>query len=205
MSGGEFRLVLLRHGETAWSAARRHTGRTDVPLTEIGEAQARAAGKLLYDLDLSNPLVLSSPRQRALRTAELAGLTGVIVDDDLVEWDYGEYEGLTTPEIQRMSPGWTIWTGEVPEGETADQVRKRADHVLATVIPELATRDVVLVGHGHFSRALIARWAEFEVTEGRRFFLSTAAVTVLGHDHRARTVLAHNLVAPLEPMEGTSA
>ncbi|MGW4530797.1 acid phosphatase [Nocardia sp. NPDC004340] len=202
MSGGEFRLVLLRHGETAWSAARRHTGRTDIPLTELGEAQARAAGKLLYDLDLSNPLVLSSPRQRALRTAELAGLSGVIVDDDLVEWDYGEYEGLTTPEIQRMSPGWTIWTGEVPEGETADHVRKRADHVLATVIPELATRDVVLVGHGHFSRALIARWAEFEVAEGRRFYLSTAAVTVLGHDHRARTVLAHNLVAPLEPMEG---
>lgn len=205
MSGGEFRLVLLRHGETAWSAARRHTGRTDVPLTELGEAQARSAGKLLYDLELSNPLVLSSPRQRARRTAELAGLTGVIVDDDLVEWDYGEYEGLTTPEIQRMSPGWTIWTGEVPEGETADQVRKRADHVLATVIPELATRDVVLVGHGHFSRALIARWAEFEVTEGRRFFLSTAAVTVLGHDHRARTVLAHNLVAPLDPMEGAPA
>ncbi|MGW2662335.1 acid phosphatase [Nocardia tengchongensis] len=205
MSGGEFRLIVLRHGETAWSAARRHTGRTDIPLTEIGEAQARSAGKLLQSLDLSNPLVLSSPRQRALRTAELAGLTGVIVDDDLVEWDYGEYEGLTTPEIQRMSPGWTIWTGAVPEGESAEHVRKRADHVLATVIPELATRDVVLVGHGHFSRALIARWAEFEVVEGRRFFLSTAAVTVLGHDHHARTVLAHNLVAPLDPMEGAPA
>ncbi|MEV0465300.1 acid phosphatase [Nocardia tengchongensis] len=205
MSGGEFRLTVLRHGETAWSAARRHTGRTDIPLTEIGEAQARSAGTLLRGLDLSNPLVLSSPRQRALRTAELAGLTGVIVDDDLVEWDYGEYEGLTTPEIQRMSPGWTIWTGAVPEGESAEHVRKRADHVLATVIPELATRDVVLVGHGHFSRALIARWAEFEVVEGRRFFLSTAAVTVLGHDHHARTVLAHNLVAPLDPMEGAPA
>ncbi|WP_433562729.1 acid phosphatase [Nocardia sp. CA-151230] len=199
MSGGEFRLVVLRHGETAWSAARRHTGRTDVPLTEIGEAQARAAGKLLYDMELRNPLVLCSPRQRALRTAALAGLPGVIVDDDLVEWDYGEYEGLTTPEIQQMSPGWTIWTGETPEGESAEHVRKRADHVLATVIPELATRDVVLVGHGHFSRALIARWAEFEVIEGRRFFLSTAAVTVLGHDHQARTVLAHNLVPPLNP------
>ncbi|MEU6583271.1 acid phosphatase [Nocardia sp. NPDC046763] len=199
MSGDEFRLVVLRHGETAWSAARRHTGRTDVPLTEIGEAQARAAGKLLYDMELRNPLVLCSPRQRALRTAALAGLPGVIVDDDLVEWDYGEYEGLTTPEIQRMSPGWTIWTGEPPEGETAEHVRKRADHVLATIIPELATRDVVLVGHGHFSRALIARWAEFEVIEGRRFFLSTAAVTVLGHDHQARTVLAHNLVPPLNP------
>ncbi|MFE4459107.1 acid phosphatase [Nocardia tengchongensis] len=205
MSGGEFRLIVLRHGETAWSAARRHTGRTDIPLTEIGEAQARSAGTLLRGLDLSNPLVLSSPRQRALRTAELAGLTGVIVDDDLAEWDYGEYEGLTTPEIQRMSPGWTIWTGAVPEGESAEHVRKRADHVLATVIPELATRDVVLVGHGHFSRALIARWAEFEVVEGRRFFLSTAAVTVLGHDHDARTVLAHNLVAPLDPMEGAPA
>ncbi|QVI23687.1 acid phosphatase [Nocardia tengchongensis] len=205
MSGGEFRLIVLRHGETAWSAARRHTGRTDIPLTEIGEAQARSAGTLLRGVDLSNPLVLSSPRQRALRTAELAGLTGVIVDDDLVEWDYGEYEGLTTPEIQRMSPGWTIWTGAVPEGESAEHVRKRADHVLATVIPELATRDVVLVGHGHFSRALIARWAEFEVVEGRRFFLSTAAVTVLGHDHHARTVLAHNLVAPLDPMEGAPA
>ncbi|MFJ9366130.1 acid phosphatase [Nocardia sp. NPDC101769] len=199
MSGDEFRLVVLRHGETAWSAARRHTGRTDVPLTEIGEAQARAAGKLLYDMELRNPLVLCSPRQRALRTAALAGLPGVIVDDDLVEWDYGEYEGLTTPEIQQMSPGWTIWTGEPPEGETAEHVRKRADHVLATVIPELAIRDVVLVGHGHFSRALIARWAEFEVIEGRRFFLSTAAVTVLGHDHQARTVLAHNLVPPLNP------
>ncbi|GAB3208921.1 acid phosphatase [Nocardia tengchongensis] len=205
MSGGEFRLIVLRHGETAWSAARRHTGRTDIPLTEIGEAQARSAGTLLRGLDLSNPLVLSSPRQRALRTAELAGLTGVIVDDDLAEWDYGAYEGLTAPEIQRMSPGWTIWTGAVPEGESAEHVRKRADHVLATVIPELATRDVVLVGHGHFSRALIARWAEFEVVEGRRFFLSTAAVTVLGHDHDARTVLAHNLVAPLDPMEGAPA
>ncbi|MFE3193274.1 acid phosphatase [Nocardia sp. NPDC059240] len=204
MSGGEFRLILLRHGETEWSAARRHTGRTDVPLTEIGEAQARAAGKLLYDLDLRNPLVLTSPRRRATHTAELAGLSHAIIDDDLVEWDYGEYEGLTTPEIQQMSPGWTIFTGETPEGETAEQVRKRADHVLATVIPELATRDVVLVGHGHFSRVLIARWCEFEVLEGRRFFMSTAAVTVLGHDHQARTILTHNLVPPLDPQEGAA-
>lgn len=205
MSGGEFRLVLLRHGETEWSAARRHTGRTDCPLTELGEAQARAAGKLLHDLDLRNPLVLTSPRQRAVHTAELAGLPGAVIDDDLVEWDYGDYEGLTTPEIQQASPGWTIWTGETPGGETAEQVRKRADHVLATVIPELATRDVVLVGHGHFSRALIARWCEFDVTEGRRFFMSTAAVTVLGHDHQARTVLTHNLVAPLDPQQGAAA
>ncbi|WP_067720360.1 acid phosphatase [Nocardia yamanashiensis] len=194
----EFRLVLLRHGETEWSEARRHTGRTDIPLTPTGEAQARAAGKLLAGLHLRNPLVLTSPRQRATRTAALAGFPDAIIDDDLVEWDYGEYEGLTTPEIRKMDPGWTIWTGAVPEGESAEQVRKRADHVLATVTPELATRDVLLVGHGHFSRALIARWAEFDVVEGRRFFMLTAAVTLLGHDHDARTVLAHNLVPPLD-------
>ncbi|WP_235948294.1 acid phosphatase [Nocardia terrae] len=199
MSGGEFRLILLRHGETEWSAARRHTGRTDCPLTEVGEEQAVAAGKLLAGLDLRNPTVLTSPRQRAVRTAELAGLTGAVIDDDLVEWDYGDYEGLTTPEIQQTSPGWTIFTGATPGGETAEHVQQRADHVLATVLPELSTRDVVLVGHGHFSRALIARWCEFDVIEGRRFFMSTAAVTVLGHDHQARTVLTHNLVPPLEP------
>ncbi|MEC3952314.1 acid phosphatase [Nocardia sp. CDC153] len=204
MSGGEFRLILLRHGETAWSAARRHTGRTDCPLTEHGEAQARAARKTLADLDLQSPLVLTSPRQRAVRTAELAGLTGAVIDDDLVEWDYGDYEGLTTPEIQQRSPGWTIFTGETPGGETAEQVGKRADHVLARVIPELSTRDVVLVGHGHFSRVLIARWCEFDVVEGRRFFMSTAAVSVLGHDHQARTVLTHNLVPPLDPQEGAA-
>ncbi|GAB4588449.1 acid phosphatase [Nocardia sp. IFM 10818] len=204
MDDGEFRLILLRHGETEWSATRRHTGRTDLPLTAAGEAQAVAAGKLLAGLGLRNPLVLSSPRQRALRTAELAGLPAPVIDDDLAEWDYGEYEGLTTTEIRRMAPGWTIWTGTVPEGETAGQVRARADRVLATATLEVATREVVLVGHGHFSRALIARWAEFDVIEGRRFFLSTAAVTVLGHDHGARTVLAHNLVPQLDPMEGAA-
>lgn len=194
MAAHDFRLILLRHGETEWSAARRHTGRTDLPLTPVGEEQALAAGKLLTGLGLRDPLVFSSPRQRATRTAELAGLTGVHIDDDLVEWDYGQYEGLTTVEIQRMAPEWTVWTQPTPEGETAEQIRVRADRVLASVTPELANRDVVLVGHGHFSRVLIARWAEFDVREGRRFFMSTAAVTVLGHDYHARTVLAHNLV-----------
>ncbi|MGV9411907.1 acid phosphatase [Nocardia sp. NPDC003693] len=193
MSAHDYRLVLLRHGETEWSAARRHTGRTDIPLTPTGEEQALAAGKLLEDLRLRDPLVLSSPRQRATRTAELAGLTDVRIDDDLAEWDYGAYEGLTTVEIQRTAPDWTVWTAAVPEGETAEQVGRRADRVLDSVLPELTRRDVVLVGHGHFSRVLIARWAEFGVIEGRRFFLSTAAITVLGHDYHARTILAHNL------------
>ncbi|MGQ4599272.1 acid phosphatase [Nocardia sp. R6R-6] len=188
------RLVLLRHGETAWSRERRHTGRTDLPLTDHGERQAAAAGRLLAALQLRKPLVRTSPRQRAVRTAELAGLTGIVIDNDLAEWDYGAYEGLTTPQIRESAPGWTIWTGEVPDGESADQVRVRADRALTTVAPVLSERDAVLVGHGHFSRALIARWAEFEVREGRRFAMSTGAVTVLGYEHDARTIHAHNLV-----------
>ncbi|WP_460700626.1 acid phosphatase [Nocardia thraciensis] len=198
MGDTDFRLVLLRHGETEWSRARKHTGRTDVPLTPLGEEQARAAGRLLGELTLRDPLVLTSPKQRAVRTAELAGLVGAEVDDDLVEWDYGDYEGITTAEIQQTVPGWTIFTGDVPGGESIAQVRSRADRVLATAEPALRIRDVVLVGHGHFSRALIARWAEFGVREGRRFFMSTGAITVLGHDHQARTVLSHNLVPTLD-------
>lgn len=188
------RLVLLRHGETAWSAAHRHTGRTDIALTDRGEEQARAAASVLTGLDLSDPLVLTSPRKRAVRTAELAGLPTAHVDDDLVEWDYGDYEGLTTPQIRETAPGWTIFTGAVPGGESLTAVSARADRVLESVESALRTRDVVLVGHGHFSRVLIARWAEFPAREGRRFFLSTAAISILGHDHQARTILAHNLV-----------
>ncbi|MFD0363747.1 acid phosphatase [Nocardia sp. GCM10030253] len=188
------RLVLLRHGETTWSTQRRHTGRTDLPLTERGEEQARGAGQLLTALKLRDPLVLTSPRQRAVHTAALAGFIDTTVDDDLAEWDYGDYEGLTTAQIRETVPGWTIWTGAVPGGETAEQVRARADRVLTSVEPALPGRDIVLVGHGHFSRALIARWAELDLREGRRFTMSTGAVTVLGFEHDVRTILAHNLV-----------
>ncbi|MFI9509445.1 acid phosphatase [Nocardia sp. NPDC052566] len=194
----EVRLVLLRHGETAWSTARRHTGRTDLPLTELGEEQARGAGKLLAALKLRDPLVLTSPRERAIRTAALAGLSDTVVDDDLAEWDYGDYEGLTTTQIRETAPDWTIWTGEVPGGESAAEVQARADRVLASVVPALPGRDTVLVGHGHFSRALIARWAELDVREGRRFAMSTGAITVLGYEHDVRTVLAHNLVPNID-------
>ncbi|MFQ6327070.1 acid phosphatase [Nocardia sp. CWNU-33] len=188
------RIVLLRHGETTWSTQRRHTGRTDLPLTERGEEQAGRAGQLLTELKLRDPLVLTSPRQRAVHTAALAGLTDTAVDDDLAEWDYGDYEGRTTAEIRETVPGWTIWTGPVPGGETADQVHARADRVLTSVEPTLADRDIVLVGHGHFSRALIARWTELDLREGRRFTMSTGAITVLGYEHDVRTILAHNLV-----------
>lgn len=200
MADTEHRLVLLRHGETEWSAARKHTGRTDLPLTAAGEVQAREAGKVIAGIGLRAPLVFSSPRQRAVRTAELAGLPEPRIEDDLAEWDYGDYEGLTTPEIRESAPGWTIWTGSTPGGETPEEVTIRADRALARVEPELRDRDVVLVGHGHFSRALIARWLEFDVREGRRFFMSTAGVSVLGHDHDARTLRAHNLIAHLDDL-----
>lgn len=190
----EARLVLLRHGETPWSTLRKHTGRTDLPLTGLGERQARAAGPVLAGLGLRDPRVFTSPRHRAIRTAELAGLAGTTVDEDLAEWDYGDYEGRTTEEIRETVPDWTIWTGVVPGGESAAQVQARADRVLMRVLPLLPERDVVLVGHGHLSRTLIARWCDFGIVEGRRFSMSTGGVTVLGFDRETRTVPAHNLV-----------
>ncbi|MBC7304714.1 MAG: acid phosphatase [Nocardia sp.] len=204
MSAPDARLVLLRHGETTWSSQRRHTSHTDLPLTQLGEAQARSAGLVLKSLELRDPLVFTSPRLRARTTAELAGLPHTEIDDDLVEWDYGDYEGITTAQIRESVPGWTVWTAPVPGGETAEQVGTRADRVLGRVEPVLPERDVVLVGHGHFSRVLIARWAEFGVGEGRRFAMSTGAVSVLGFDHDAHTIWAHNLTVRTEPTEGAA-
>lgn len=187
------RVVLVRHGETDWSVQHRHTGRTDLPLTATGAEQATAAGRLLAGLGLRDPLVYVSPRARARRTAELAGLTGATVEPDLAEWDYGDYEGRTTHEIRTRDPGWTVWTGTIPGGETAARISARADRVLGATAAALGDRDVILVGHGHFSRALIARWLGFEVREGRRFALGTAALSVLGYEHEERTLRAHNL------------
>ncbi|MGW5386983.1 acid phosphatase [Nocardia sp. NPDC003963] len=187
------RLVLLRHGETDWSVQHRHTGRTDVPLTRTGIRQAAAAGRVLAGLRLRDPFVCVSPRERARHTAELAGLTDLTIDPDLAEWDYGEYEGRTTPQIRTGDPGWTVWTGAVPGGESAAAVGARADRVLSRAAAVLGDRDVILVGHGHFSRALIARWLGFDVREGCRFALTTAAVSVLGYEHEDATLWAHNL------------
>lgn len=187
------RVVLVRHGETAWSSRHRHTGRTDLPLTTTGTWQAAQAGRIVTALRLRDPRVYVSPRLRARNTADLAGLAPTTIEPDLAEWDYGEYEGLTTPQIREQRPGWTIWTGTVPGGESAEQIRARADRVLATATAALEAHDVILVGHGHFSRALIARWLGFEVREGRRFALSTAAISVLGYEHGEPTLSAHNL------------
>jgi broad specificity phosphatase PhoE len=179
---GPGRVLLLRHGETEWSASGRHTGRTDVPLTDRGREKARATAALGAALlhGTAPALVLSSPRSRARTTAELAGLHVDRVDERLAEWDYGDFEGLTTPQIREQVPDWTIWTGPVPHGETAEQVAARADSLLADVAT--VDGDVVLVGHGHFSRVLIARWIALPATEGVRFAMDAASWAVLGHE-----------------------
>jgi probable phosphoglycerate mutase len=180
MSG---RVFLLRHGETEWSRSGKHTGRTDVPLTERGRERAVATGRLGQRLlDGAPALVLSSPRSRARDTAGLAGLVVDRTDERLAEWDYGECEGRTTPEIRETVPGWTVWTHPCPHGETPEQVAARADALLADARAATADGDVVLVGHGHFSRVLVARWVGLPAVEGVRFRMEAASWAVLGDE-----------------------
>ncbi|WP_256987741.1 acid phosphatase [Rhodococcoides fascians] len=187
------RVVLLRHGETEWALAGKHTGNTDVPLTAHGEQQAVEAGSLLTLLNLRDPVVISSPRERARRTADLAGLEVDRTWDALSEWDYGDYEGITSSEIHETVPHWTVWTHPCPGGESIGDIAVRVELVLSVVLPLLEGRDVVLVGHGHFSRALIAGWTEASITEGKRFALSPAAYSLLGFEHSFRQLMAHNV------------
>ncbi|GLZ29885.1 phosphoglycerate mutase [Lentzea sp. NBRC 105346] len=178
-------LYLLRHGQTEWSESGRHTGVTDIPLTPEGEQQARRAGAVLARLrntDVPPRLVMTSPRQRATRTAELAGLHVTETTELLAEWNYGDYEGVTTPKIRETVPGWTVWTHPIPHGETAEQVEQRAKAVLKTAREALQAGDVVLVGHGHFSRVLIAAWLNLPPSQGVHFGLDPAGITVLGDE-----------------------
>ncbi|EIV93739.1 histidine phosphatase family protein [Frankia sp. QA3] len=192
------RVVLLRHGETEWSRLGRHTGRTDVELTAEGERQA--AGQATRLSAWSFGLVATSPRVRARRTADLAGLvttpeTEREVWADLAEWDYGGYEGITTATIRETAPGWTVWTAPVPGGETAEQVGARADAVLRRLHPWLERGDVALVGHGHMLRVLVARWLGLQPRAGAYFVLAAGGLSVLGHEHEAPVVEALNLPA----------
>jgi probable phosphoglycerate mutase len=191
-------VYLVRHGETAWSRTGQHTSRTDVSLTAFGEQQARRAGAVLARLratDLPPALVLTSPRERAFRTAVLAGLAVDETTEALAEWDYGEYEGRTTPEIREEVPGWTVWSHPVPGGETADAVSARAAGVLARVRAALPGGDVVLVGHGHFSRVLVAGWLGLPAAQGVHFGLDPAGITVLG-DERGDPQVRRSNVPP---------
>lgn len=195
MSVGEHRLVLLRHGETEWSRDRKHTSTTDLDLTDAGRDQARAAALTLAELRLDNPLVVSSPRRRALATAELAGLTVDEVAPLLVEWDYGDYEGMTTHDIRTETPGWLLWTYGCPGGESVDQVSMRADQAVALALDHMSERDVVFVSHGHFSRSVITRWVEQPLREGARYGFGTASVAVCGFEYGLRQLSALGLTS----------
>jgi probable phosphoglycerate mutase len=190
------RLWLLRHGETEWSAEGRHTGRTDVPLTEQGERQAAAMRDMFADVHPT--LVLCSPRSRARETARLAGFADIVIDDDLVEWDYGDYEGRTTSEIRADDPGWDLFTHGVPNGDTIADVSERADRVLTRAAEALQKGPVVLVGHGHFSRVLGARWVGLGARGGAHLQLGTAAPSLLGMYHRQPVIVHWNLPNPAE-------
>ncbi|MFE9649520.1 histidine phosphatase family protein [Streptomyces sp. NPDC006365] len=180
-------LLLVRHGETEWSRSGQHTGRTDLPLTRRGEEQAKLLAPLLTGRSFA--LVLTSPLGRAVRTAELAGLSGPAVDPDLHEWDYGGYEGVTTAEIHRTRPDWDLWTDGVPPGadgqpgESPVQVGERADRVLSRVAPVLPEGDVLLVAHGHFLRVLTARRLGLPPSDGRLFRLETGTLSRLSTEH----------------------
>jgi len=173
-------IYLIRHGETAWSLSHQHTGRTDIPLTERGERDARALSAKLQSVKFAQ--VWSSPLTRARRTAELAGFADRLeTDDDLMEWNYGAYEGRRTSEIRAERPGWNPFVDGCPGGETVADVGVRADRVLARA--RAVQGDVALFAHRDILRVIIARWIMLPAVEGQRFYLETAAISVLAYDH----------------------
>jgi broad specificity phosphatase PhoE len=190
-------VVLVRHGETEWTRAGMHTGRTDIPLTERGREEARAVGVELRERRFA--LVLTSPLARASETCRLAGLGGeAAIREELMEWDYGAYEGRTTIEIRGERPGWTLWRDGVPDGETAAQVGARVDRVIADL--RAAAGDAAVFAHGHVLRVLAARWLGLEPDAGRLFALDPATISILGYErespvvrmwNRSRTVERH--------------
>jgi broad specificity phosphatase PhoE len=190
------KIVLVRHGETEWSRTHRHTGLTDIPLSQAGEFKAEIVGDELAGIPFG--LVLTSPLTRARETARLAGFADALPDENLVEWDYGAYEGITSAEIAEQRGGpWSIWTDGVPPGETpgesAADIERRALALRDRVHPHLeAGERVLLFSHGHFLRALAAVWLDLEVKDGSLLALDTAAISVLGYEHGRRVIASWN-------------
>ena len=185
------KLILVRHGETEWSRTGKHTGRTDIDLTDRGRNEAELVAPTLKGWDFAH--VYSSPLSRALDTAKLATLGSgeLIVDDIFMEWDYGIYEGRTNAEIQEAEPGWSKWVGAIEDGETAHEVGVRADQAIERLLSGAADGPVLLFAHGHFLAIFIARWLGLDATEGKRFIMQTATVTQLGTkrgDHVLKTL-----------------
>jgi probable phosphoglycerate mutase len=190
MSALRQELWLIRHGETEWSAAKRHTGRTDIPLTPTGERQAAALSRSLAGRKFAS--VLCSPLRRACETCRLAGYGDVAsMTDDLLEWDYGVYEGKTTQQIRLEQPGWSIWTSAVVNGESTEQVGRRAQRVIQRTLA--ANGDVVLFAHAHILRILTACWLGLAPDAGRLFVLCTASISVLGFEHDTPVITRWNL------------
>jgi broad specificity phosphatase PhoE len=196
-------LVLVRHGETQWSRTGRHTGRTDVALTELGQRQADALGSMLRGRPFA--AVLVSPLERATETLRRASVDveRVRVLEELVEWDYGDYEGLTTEEIRRSVPDWTIWTAPVPGGESAADVGRRADLAISRALDE--SGDVAIFAHGHLLRVLTARWLGLDVPSGRHFALATATVSTLGYERDTPVILLWNQAGYLRDLGSSAA
>jgi probable phosphoglycerate mutase len=190
-------LILVRHGETEWSRAGKHTGRTDIPLIPSGEAAAKALAPLLSRRDIV--AVFTSPARRAVTTAAFVGLSNAQPQPDLWEWDYGGYEGLTTAQIQETRPGWYLWRdGVIPgdaahPGETIEQVAQRTERVLARATPLLADGDVALVAHGHVLRVLTACYLRLPPAGGRLFRLDTGTVGTLGTEHAEPVITSWNV------------
>jgi len=189
-AGGRPTLWLCRHGETEWSHSGRHTSTTDLDLTPAGRVQAQRAGAVLREGDFGR--VLRSPMHRARQTAELAGFPDAVVELDATEWAYGDYEGLTTDQIRERDPGWTIWRGVTPGGETAAEVAARADRVVAHVRGTGVAR-VLLFSHGHFLRVVGARWLGLPAEWGERLKLGTAALCELGWEREVPAVVQWNV------------
>lgn len=188
------RVVLVRHGETAWSSTRRHTGRTDIPLNSEGRRLAASLQPVLAGITgIADARVLTSPLQRARDTCALAGFAGrAEVCDDLVEWDYGEAEGRRTSEFRETVPDWSVWTHPLDGGESVDDVAARADRVLAAIAAE--HRLVVMFAHAHVLRILTARWCGLDGRAGRLFMLDPASVSILGHEREVACIERWNLV-----------
>ena len=183
------RIWLVRHGETEWSKSGQHTGRTDIPLTAMGEQQAKALGRHLAGHPFA--LVLTSPLSRARETCRLAGFGAVAeVSDDLLEWDYGIYEGRTTAAVRAEQPGWSIWTTSIPKGETVEQVGERARRVIARAAA--VDGDVALFAHAHVLRILTACWIGLPPIHGRNLMLGTASLSRLGYERQTRVIEVWN-------------
>ena len=187
-------VTLVRHGQTEWSKTGRHTGRTDVPLTDLGRQQAVALGKMIGDAKFDR--VLSSPLSRAWETKELAGLANLgVASGDLFEWDYGDYEGRPTAEIRVDLPGWTVWTHPILGGESIEDVSARADRVIDTVLESEGS--IVLFAHGHILRILAARWMGLAPNAGRALSLDTGTRSTLGWERENRVIRTWNVMCPI--------